>query len=338
MNETRPLGRTDLGVSALVFGTMARSQTDPDSRRTLFRHAIARGITTFDTAPLYAFGDTERHLGSVLGELPDAETQVLGKVGLNWRGDHHGPIHFKTVGEDGRQRIVRRDSRPEAVRLDVEESLKRLDRECLDLAQVHFRDTDTPIAETMQALADLRREGKIREIGVSNFTLDEVREAKRALGTIPLASVQLRLNLLQRTPLDEGDIVPWCLENQVGVLAYSPLAEGRLAKSPRELKDIVDQALSRLSSLAAEGAVKEISMATLAIAWLLEERGVTGAVVGASSSTQLDSLLRTTEVSTRSLDAMSAIFRGIHLSDSYETPAWKRGLRRLKQKVLRVSL
>lgn len=337
MTGCRLLGRTELNIPPLVVGTMARGSADPTLRKSIFRHAIEQGLTTFDTAPLYGFGDTERQLGRVLAEYPGTEVQVLGKVGLNWRGGQHGPVHFAHTDKNGRRFLVRRDSRPESVRLDVEESLRRLGRERLDLAQVHFRDTDTPIQETMEALAELRREGKIRAIGVCNFTLKEVREAVRSLRSVPLASVQLRLNLLQRAPLDQRELVPWCLEHQIGVLAYSPLAEGRLARCPADPTDAVSRALVRLSGIAGRSAEDNGagSMAAVAVGWVINQPGLTAAIVGVSGNGQLDAVRYAREIDGQTIDAAEGAVRGVRLHDPWEGPAWKRRLRGLKGRILR---
>lgn len=309
---------------------MARAGTDSSLRRAMFRYALKQGIRAFDTAPLYEFGETESQLGEVLAEAdPEMPIQVYSKVGLSWRPGSRGPVHFETTTAAGQRRIVRRDSRPEAIRQDVAESLQRLGREQLDLAQVHFRDTETPIAETMQALRALREEGSVREIGVCNFTLAEVKEAVAALAPVPLAAVQIRLNLLQRSPLEAGGLVEWCRAQNIAVLAYSPLAEGRLAKVPtagQRMPGAVAAALAELANLSTRS---DLPMAALAMAWLTSQPGLTAAIAGASTPEQLDALLESGKVAAEMNLQTAALFANVQLRDAWEGPFWKRQLRAL---------
>jgi len=129
-------------------------------------------------------------------------------------------VLFEFEDLTGARRQVRRDSWPESIRRDVEESLARLRVDYLDLLQIHHPDVDTQIGETMQALLELRREGKIREIGVSNFSAAQIRAAQAALGDVPLVSIQPEVSLLRREA--ERDVLPACRELGIGVLAYSP--------------------------------------------------------------------------------------------------------------------
>lgn len=311
---------------------MARASSEPSLRKAMFRYALKQGIRAFDTAPLYEFGETEVQLGEVLaqtGTRPDTPVQVFSKVGLSWREDSSGPVHFETTAPDGRKRVIYRDSRPASIRRDVEESLSRLGRDHLDLAQVHFRDTNTPIAETMHTLRALREEGRVKEIGVSNFSLTEVQAAAAALAPVPLSAVQIRLNLLQRRPLDAGDLVAWCRSQGIAVLAYSPLAEGRLARAPdgtRQKANRIDQALTRFADLSAES---DLPMAAVATAWLTSQPGVTGAVAGASTPEQLDGLIRSAGIPAALIRQTTDIFRNIELHNAWEGPSWKRKLRGL---------
>lgn len=263
----------------------------------------------------------------------DEDVQIFSKVGLSWRPDSSGPVHVETIGEDGERRTVYRDSRAVAIRQDVEESLQRLGLEQLDLAQVHFRDTDTPIPDTMQALRALREEGKIRAIGVSNFNLQEVREAAAALAPVPLAAVQIRLNLLQQAPLAANELVDWCRSRNTAVLAYSPLAEGRLAIPPADdpqKMNAIDAARTELAELCAEA---ELPMAAVGIAWLTSRPGVTGAIAGASTPEQLDGLMQMADVPGDLLRRASEIFKSVRLLDPWERPFWKRKLRGLIRRI-----
>ena len=335
-------GRSGIDFPRLIFGTMERRPVTGRQRLELFQRALAEGVSHFDTAPLYGFGQTERLLGRLLRDHPGASVRVCTKVGLRWTGDARGPIHFSMTDNDGSARTVRRDARPESVRRDVEASLERLGVAALDLVQVHFRDADTPIAETMGALLELRKEGKLKAIGVSNFSLAEVQEASRALGDIPLASVQLRLNLLQRKPLEADEIVSWCAAHGIAVLAYSPLAEGRLARPLEErfqkgASGSVKRGLKRLQEHAGAAGT---SPAALALGWLLSQPGVTSVVAGASSEAQLDELVPATRQAPDAavLTRLGREFAHIRLRDPWEAPFWRRAMRRISMHRIRQSL
>jgi aryl-alcohol dehydrogenase-like predicted oxidoreductase len=288
--STRTLGRTELRVPRIVLGAMARRAATDAERIALFERAVDLGLTTFDTAPLYDFGGAERQLGVLLGRAGRTDIQILTKAGLRWDGEH-GDVLFTFTDASGVRRAVRRDSRPAALRKDVEESLQRLAVDTLDLVQLHHPDRHTPIAESMGALLDLRAQGKLRHIGVSNFDARQLREAARALGDVPLCSVQPEYNLLRRGV--ERDLLPACRELAVGVLAYSPLAEGLLAgrpsppdsRIPRRVRDALQGVLRPLAE------ARGVPMATVALAWLTARPGVTAAVAGASTTDQLDGLV-----------------------------------------------
>ncbi|HEB90554.1 MAG TPA: aldo/keto reductase [Deltaproteobacteria bacterium] len=231
MSEDVPrivLGHGPLEVSRVVFGSMPQGrQLESDRIRTI-QAAVERGITTIDTAPLYGFGEGERLVGRAIRGKRD-RVEILTKVGLRWDSDH-GETLFEFTDASGLRRAVRRDSRPESIRRDVEESLARLETDRIDLCQIHHPDPDTPLAESLGTLVELVTEGKVRAIGVSNFRADALEETIRFLdapGRPGLASDQLEYNLIHRAAEDE--IFPLVRETGIGVLAYSPLDAGLLA-------------------------------------------------------------------------------------------------------------
>lgn len=278
-----------LSLSRIIFGAMARRQASSDQRISLLLQAIDAGLDTVDTAPLYEFGDSERWVGQALRRR--SGVTVCTKVGLRWDVEW-GEVLFRFTDVDGSMRAVRKDGRPESVRWEVEQSLLRMDLETLDLVQLHHPDPHTPIEETVGALADLVRQGKVREVGVSNCDVDLLR---RAHATRPLATLQSRYNMVDRT-LD-GAIIPWAREHGVAVLAYSPLAEGVLsgriptperqtdnpAVHPRNLGRIQGLLQEVLQPIAAE---RGVSPAAVSLAWCLTRPGL-AAIVGASSPSQI---------------------------------------------------
>ncbi|MCA9710302.1 MAG: aldo/keto reductase [Myxococcales bacterium] len=307
--EPRPLGASGLFVSPVIYGAQAFARQDPAERVRTLHAAIEAGITSIDTAPLYEFGESERLVGQAIAGRRDA-VQILGKVGLRW-DDDHGDVMLTTTLGDGSTRVVRRDSRPIAVRRDVEQSLRRLGVDALDLCQVHHPDARVPIADTMGELLRLRDEGKLRAIGVSNFSAEQVEQAQAALGDVPLASVQSEYSLLRREV--ERELLDVVLHHGVGFLAYSPLLHGLLAgcmagRRRLSLEDHrrwnpvfhpvnvarVEEARKRgLESLARRHGV---SSAQIALAWVLHQPGVTGVIVGGSSPAQVRGNARAAEL------------------------------------------
>ena len=295
------LGRSELRVSRVIFGAMALSPAgqDPQRRIGTIHAAIDAGITTIDTAPLYEFGRSEELLGRALAGLRE-RVQILTKVGLRW-DDPHGQVLFRFRDAEGREQAVRRNSRPDSIRLEVERSLRRLGVDVLDLVQVHHPDPGTPIVDTMGALADLLHAGKLRAIGVSNYSAAQMREAQAALGAIPLASNQVQYSLLERWP--EAEILPYAGEARIGVLAYSPLAQGLLAGGAERLAAtdmrrhnplFHQDNLARLSAaiegtLAPVARAHDATVAQVALAFLLAQPGLTAVIAGASTIEQAQS-------------------------------------------------
>ncbi len=187
----RPLGMSGLEVSPIVLGAMLRHSQGIHGHAAIVQAAVDAGSTTIDTAPLYGFGDSERALGRAIAGRRQC-VQILTKVGLRW-DDAHGDVLFEFWNGRSMQ-AVRKNSRPESIRLEIERSLARLGIETIDLVQVHHLDRHVAIAESIGALKELRAEGKLRAIGVSNYSQPEIVEAEAALGDVPLASVQLRYN------------------------------------------------------------------------------------------------------------------------------------------------
>jgi aryl-alcohol dehydrogenase-like predicted oxidoreductase len=290
------LGASGLRISRVVFGSMGFTEpsTDPEARITALRAAIDAGITSIDTAPLYGFGRVEKLVGEAIAGRRH-EVQVLTKVGINWEAPHGQPL-FEFHDEQGVRRAARRNSRPQAVRAEVDKSLQRLRVDVLDLVQVHHPDLDTPIAETMGALLELKSQGKLRAIGVSNYSAEQMKVAQAALGDTPLASNQVSYSLLERWP--EVEILPLARTTGIGVLAYSPLAQGLLGGAhhrggaagrggplwhPTNLARIAKLVDGVMAPI---GAAHNRSVSEIALSFLLAQPGMSGVVVGASSPAQ----------------------------------------------------
>lgn len=326
--HTRPLGSSGLHVSAVVYGAMEFSHREPAERVRTLHAAIDAGITSIDTAPLYGFGESERLVGQAIADRR-GRVQILGKVGLRWDADH-GEVLFRAQEQGGPLRVVRRDSRPASVRRDVEQSLRRLGIDALDLCQVHHPDAAVPIADTMGELLRLRDEGKLRAIGVSNYSAAQVHEAARALGSVPLASVQAEYSLLRRGV--EREVMGAVQELGVGFLAYSPLLHGLLAGRmaarrrlplgdhrrwdpafhPVNVERIERARVEALEPLARRHGV---AAAQVALAWLLHRPGVSAVIVGGSANAQVRANARAAELVLRAgeLAGLGAAFEEVFI-------------------------
>jgi aryl-alcohol dehydrogenase-like predicted oxidoreductase len=283
------LGMTELQVSPIAFGTwqLGGEWGDFDERQAIaaIRHARELGISLFDTAQAYGFGASERLLGRALGEE------------LNHRRDD---VVIATKGglrmtEDG----VVRDSSPEWLRSGVEQSLRALGVEHIDLYQIHWPDPDVPLAESAGALEQLVEEGKIRHAGVSNYSPAEMQEFAR---TRPVETLQPAYHLFRREI--EAKVLPYCAEHDVGVLVYGPLAHGLLAGTMDESTTFDDtdwrghsplfqgetfrrnlRTVQELDRFAHE---RGHTVSQLAIAWTLAHPAVDVAIVGARRAAHIE--------------------------------------------------
>jgi aryl-alcohol dehydrogenase-like predicted oxidoreductase len=284
------IGSTSLKTSRIGLGTWAIGGwqwggTNEAASIATIRTAVERGVTLIDTAPVYGFGRSEEIVGKALAEggLRN-HVQLATKVGLAW--------------QDG---VIYRDSRPARIRREIDDSLRRLRTDVIDLYQVHWPDLETPFADTARTLDDLRREGKIRAIGVSNFSPAQM-DAFRAVAS--LDAVQPPYNLFEREI--EADVLPYARRTALTVLSYGALCRGLLsgrisAATKFEGDDLrkVDPkfqgarlrqylaAVDALGALAHERFGK--SVLALAVRWVLDQ-GPTIALWGARRPEQLDPL------------------------------------------------
>jgi aryl-alcohol dehydrogenase-like predicted oxidoreductase len=298
--QTRSLGNSDLNISSVGFGAWAvggsgwqfawGSQNDNDSIAAIHR-ALELGVNWIDTAAVYGLGHSEEVVARALKSLQGRRPYIFTKCGVRW--DARGNV----------QKVLTRDS----IRREVEDSLRRLAVDVIDLYQIHWPpDPDSAaLEEGWSTLADLKRQGKVRWIGVSNFN---VKQLKRAKAIAPVTSLQPPYSLLHREV--EEDILPYCLREGIGVIVYSPMASGlltgamtreRIAKLPNDdwrkgHPDFLEPNLSRNLELVER--LREIakrhnrSIGEVTIAWTLHNPAVTGAIVGARNARQADGVMR----------------------------------------------
>ncbi len=300
------LGRTGLQVSQVCLGTMTfGAQADEKESQRIIDTAWDAGVNFFDTADVYVDGQSEQILGKFLKDRRSQAviaTKVRGRVGP-------GP---NDVGLS-RKHIM--DA--------VESSLRRLQTDYIDLYQVHSWDADTPLEETMSALDDLVRQGKVRYIGCSNFTAWQLMKSLWISDVNNLSrfdSHQPRFNLLKREI--EGELLPACAAEGVGVIPYNPLGGGLLTGKHTKgeppapdtrfgLREVYrdlywqDPYLDAMEKLRAIAAEHGKSMIQLAIGWILSNPVVTSAIVGASRADQLSEPLEALDV-TLSPEEMAA--------------------------------
>lgn len=227
--EYRKLGNTDLRLSVITHGAFAIGGNmwggnDKKDSIASIHASLDHGVTTIDTAPFYGFGLSEEMIGEAIKGKDRSGIQLLTKFGLVWDGSNNGNGEFFFDAEDdGRKIPVFKYASKANVIKEVEESLKRLNTDYIDLLQLHWPNNTTPVSETMEALELLIQQGKIRAAGVSNYNVDQMNEASR---TIKLASNQVAYSMLNRAI--ENDLVPYSLQTNTGIIAYSPMERGLL--------------------------------------------------------------------------------------------------------------
>ena len=305
MKHTR-LGRTGLQVSRLCLGTMTFGlQCDEKTSVAILDRAAAGGVTFLDTADVYPLGGT--------GDTVGRTEEIVGRWLQGRRDDFI--VATKCFGAMSRKRWDQGNSRKHILDA-VDASLRRLQTDYIDLYQLHGPDPSTPIDETLRALEDVVRAGKVRYVGCSNFLAYQVARAvgrSEALGVVRFDSVQPRYNLLFREI--ERELLPLCGEEGIGVIPYNPIAGGFLsgkhnkAAGPEEgsrftlgtaadryqeryWHDRMFETVEQLRPIAAEAGMP---LATMALSWVLANPVITAPIIGASRPEQLDDLLAAAE-------------------------------------------
>jgi aryl-alcohol dehydrogenase-like predicted oxidoreductase len=299
---TRRLGSQGPELSALGFGTWVTGgpwrfgwgPTDDDESVDAIRHSIERGVNWIDTAAVYGLGHAEEVVARAVEPYRvGEEVLVFTKCGRRWEEKQEGTRVFY-------------DLRPESIREECEASLRRLRLERIDLYQFHWPDiaTGTPVEESWETMAELVDEGKVRYLGVSNFSVELL---ERCEAVRHVDSLQPPLNVLNRHARQE--LIPWCAANGTGVIAYSPMASGLLTGSfsregmgrlsegdfrrnaPPFQEPKLSQNLALVERLEGIASRLGTTLPALAVAWALAVPGVTGAIVGARTSAQADGWL-----------------------------------------------
>lgn len=299
--EFRRLGETKLTVSAITFGAWAAGGwmwggNDDKEAIEAMRVSYDLGVTSIDTAPIYGQGKSEELVGQAIKGLPRDKVQILTKYGMRWDLTK-GSLAFKSQDNNGKDIDIYKYAGKESIILECENSLKRLGTDYIDLYQIHWPDSTTPVEETMEAVLILKEQGKIREAGVSNYDVKQMALAEK---TIKLASNQVPFSMVNRAIEDE--LIPYCIENKKAILAYSPLERGLLTgkikpghqfgegdhrTSVKYFKEEnikrTNEFLAKIKPLADE---KNATLGQLVIRWTINHPGITVALVGARNAEQ----------------------------------------------------
>lgn len=299
--EYRKLGKTDLELSAITYGAFAiggnmwggnEKKDSIDSVRASLDH----GVTTLDTAPFYGFGLSEEMIGEAIKGYDRSKIQLLTKFGLVWDGSNHGKGEFFFDAEEAGKVIpVYKYASKTSIIKEVEDSLKRLQTDYIDLLQIHWPDGTTPISETMEALELLIQQGKIRAAGVSNYSVEQVSDAKN---TLNIASNQVGYSMLNRGI--EQDLVPYALANDLGIIVYSPMERGLLTGkyfNEGKLKENdhrngyfqqfdLTKVKTFLDTISPIAASKGVTLSQLVLRWTSLQPAITIVLAGARNAAQ----------------------------------------------------
>jgi aryl-alcohol dehydrogenase-like predicted oxidoreductase len=295
--ETRTFGKTDMEITPIGFGSWAIGGNawgpqDDEEAVGAIRRAVELGMNWIDTAAVYGLGHSEELVARALKGVSE-RPYVFTKCSLVW--DEEGEVH----------NVLKKDS----VKRECEESLRRLQVDVIDLYQIHWPNPEEDIEEGWSALAELKEEGKVRHIGVSNFNVEQM---ERAQEIAPVETLQPPYNLIDRGI--EVEILPYYGEQNIGVIVYSPMKSGLLTgKMTRErvqnlpsddwrrnAPEFNEPRLSR--NLELVGLLEEIgaehgrSPAEVAIAWTLRHPAVTAAIVGGRRPEQVDGIIGAVEL------------------------------------------
>jgi aryl-alcohol dehydrogenase-like predicted oxidoreductase len=315
MNTRRRLGHSDLYITPIGFGAWAiggsgwqfawGGQDDRDSIAAI-HEALNAGVNWIDTAAVYGLGHSEEVVARALQGVVH-RPHVFTKCAMVW--DEHRQISYRLKAD--------------SVRRECEASLRRLKVEAIDLYQIHWPRPDEDIEEGWATLARLKEEGKVRHIGVSNF---DVAQLRRAGAIAPITSLQPPYSLLDRKI--EQEVLPYCARHNIGVLAYSPLASGLLTgamtrarvaslpaddwrrNAPNYREPLLSRNLRLVELLRAVGARHGRTPTEVAVAWVLDNQAVTGAIVGARRPGQIAGVVGAAglRLSPEDLDLLAAFF------------------------------
>ena len=299
--EYRKLGHSDLEISAITFGAWAAGgwmwgSTDRNEAIAAIKASYDVGVTSIDTAPIYGQGTSEEIVGEAIKDISRDKVQILTKFGMRWDLDN-GTLAMKSKNNDGNDIDIYKYASKESIIYECEQSLKRLGTDYIDLYQIHWPDVTTPIDETFEAVSKLIEQGKVRFAGVCNYDAQQMAEAEK---TLKLVSNQIPFSMVNRGIEDET--VPYCIENNKSILAYSPLERGLLtgkitsdykfqygdhrAGHPHFQPDFISKTNELLNKIKPIADEHNASLGQLVLRWTIERPGITIALAGARNAEQ----------------------------------------------------
>ena len=301
MMQYRQLGNTDLKLSEITFGAWAIGGwmwggADWKDAVKAIEEKYTERVTTIDTAPIYGQGRSEEIVGEAIKDIPRDKLKILTKFGLRW-DSNQGEKYFESKDENGHPINIHKYAGKDGIIKECEESLRRLGTDYIDLYQIHWPDNTTPISESFEAVEKLIEQGKVRYGAVCNYNVEQCKEANLV---IPVASNQVPYSMVKRDI--EDNVVPYCIENNIGILAYSPLQRGLLTgkfkpghsfNGDDHRKDsgfftddfiqVTNAFLELIKPIADE---KGASLAQLVLKWTVSQPGITVALAGARNAEQ----------------------------------------------------
>lgn len=299
--EYRKLAHTDLSLSVITFGSWAAGgwmwgKADHNAAVEAIKASYELGVTSIDTAPIYGQGESEKVVGEAIKGIPRDKVQILTKYGMRWdlaKGD----FAFKSKNNQGKDIDIYKYAGKESVIRECEDSLRRLGTDYIDLYQIHWPDSTTPLSETFEAVERLIQQGKVRYAGVCNYDAALMEDAGKV---IDLVSDQIPYSMVNRGT--DRETIPYCLRNEKSVIVYSPLERGLLTgkmksgyafaegdhrkNNPFFTDDSIERTNAFLDKLKPLADEKGATLAQLVIRWTVNHPGVTIALVGARNPAQ----------------------------------------------------
>ena len=309
--EYRKIGKSNLELSTVTFGAWAAGGwmwggTERSDAVKAIQASYDLGVTSIDTAPIYGQGTSEDIVGEAIKELPRDKVQILTKYGLRW-DNRLGKFYFHSNDNHGKDIDIYKYAGKESIIKECENSLRRLGIDYIDLYQIHWPDITTPIQETMEAVAKLIKDGKVRFAGVCNYDATQLEEA---IKYVDIISDQVPYSMVKRNI--EKELVPHVIANNQAILAYSPLERGLLTGKIKpghqfekgdhranlpHYKDVnikrTNVFLDKIKPLAED---KNATLAQLVVRWTIEQPGITIALVGARNAEQAIQNAKTMEI------------------------------------------
>ncbi|MGJ1196858.1 aldo/keto reductase [Sphingobacterium spiritivorum] len=322
----RKIGKSDLQLSTITFGAWAAGgwmwgSTDRNEAIKAIQAGLEEGMTSIDTAPIYGQGTSEEIVGEAIKGFSRDKIQILTKFGMRWDTDQ-GDLVGPSKNNQGQDITIYKYAGKDSVIYECEQSLKRLGTDYIDLYQIHWNDKTTAIEETFEAVARLIEQGKIRYAGVCNYDKDQL---ARAASVCPIISDQIPYSMVNRGI--EKETVPYCIANDIGILAYSPMERGLLTGKMKpgqqfgagdhraNLPFFTDDSIARtnafLKTIEPIADKYDVTLGQLVLGWTVAQPGITIALAGARNASQTISNARAGDLEIEQLD-IDTITKELH--------------------------